>query len=89
MTKYIAKPIEVTAHRISNIGARGSDGSLSMILDGGEQVYASGAMLSRMLPVQGDYWVIQPDGYIYLNPKDVFESKYTPQAPKQSAGGGE
>ena len=25
---------------------------------------------------QGDYWVIQPDSYVYLNPKDVFERKY-------------
>lgn len=24
-----------------------------------------------------DYWVIQSDGYVYLNPAKVFERKYT------------
>jgi hypothetical protein len=43
-------------------------------------------MTARYMPVVGDYWVIQSDGYIYLNPKDVFERKYSPLA---DAEGGE
>lgn len=39
-------------------------------------------MLARITPREGDYWVEapNPDGstYAYLNPKDVFESKYKP-----------
>lgn len=35
------------------------------------------AMLSRINPVAGDYYVVQQDGYAYLNPKDVFETKYS------------
>lgn len=33
-------------------------------------------MMARYTPVVGDYWVVQEDGYIYLNPRDVFERKY-------------
>jgi len=31
-----------------------------------------------MEPKIGDYWVIRSDGYIYLNPKTVFERKHSP-----------
>ena len=40
------------------------------------QVIATAAMTSRYRPKPGDYYVIQADGYPYLNPKDVFERKY-------------
>lgn len=35
-------------------------------------------MVSWMMPRVGDYWVVTSDGYAYLNPGDVFESKYEP-----------
>jgi len=35
-------------------------------------------MIARFEPQLGDYWVIQEDGYVYLNPKEVFERKYSP-----------
>lgn len=38
------------------------------------------SMTSRYQPVVGDYLVIQEDGYEYLNPKEVFERKYSPVA---------
>jgi hypothetical protein len=41
-------------------------------------VTATHEMLARYTPVPGDYWVVQADGYVYLNPKDVFERKYEP-----------
>ncbi len=34
------------------------------------------AMNARMYPQIGDYVVVQPDGYTYLNPKKVFEEKF-------------
>lgn len=34
-------------------------------------------MIARYKPAIGDYLVRQPDGYFYINPKAVFERKYT------------
>lgn len=51
---------------------------LGLELENGEVVTAAPEMTSRMTPIIGDYWVIQSDGYIYLNPKTVFERKYSP-----------
>jgi hypothetical protein len=45
-------------------------------LENGENVVATSEMTARYKPVAGDYWVIQSDGYIYLNPKEFFERKY-------------
>lgn len=54
-----------------------SDG-LVLVLEDGRSVLAEPGMTSRMTPVEGDYWVIQlSDGYTYLNPKAVFERKYS------------
>jgi hypothetical protein len=87
--KYQANPVVVEAHRIVSVGpVRGNDvilpdgtwekeGSQHLALDNGENVIASAAMRARMEPEPGDYWVKQEDGYIYLNPKDVFERKYS------------
>lgn len=51
---------------------------LGLQLDDGRIVTATPDMTSRMTPVVGDYWVVQSDGYVYLNPKSVFERKYSP-----------
>lgn len=37
---------------------------------------ADKSMISRYIPQEGDYVVTQADGYVYLNPKQVFERKY-------------
>lgn len=75
--KYIANPVEVEAYTIADVGQAASDGSRVLVLDGAKNpVTATAEMMSRMGPKIGDYWVIQSDGYIYLNPKDVFERKY-------------
>ena len=81
--KYIARPIEVEAFAIQGILAavqtpRGGTG-VELVLENGEHVRPTPEMTSRMMPRIGDYWVIQPDGYIYLNPKEVFEQKYAPK----------
>ena len=39
-------------------------------------LYCDAAMTARLYPSVGDYVVIQPDGYVYLNPKKVFEDKF-------------
>lgn len=80
--KYRANPVIVDAFKIIAIGTRAAEGETRLQLEGNpsypEFVTATAAMCSRMTPSVGDYWVIQSDGYVYLNPKDVFERKYSP-----------
>jgi hypothetical protein len=74
--KYIANPVEVDAYKIVHVGDADNDGSLYLGLEDGSAVKATAEMLARMKPKRGDYWVIQSDGYIYLNPAATFERKY-------------
>lgn len=74
--KYQANPIIVDAFKIVDT-ADNEDGTMQLQLDDGQSVKTNEGMTARMMPVSGDYWVIQPDGYIYLNPKAVFEKKYS------------
>lgn len=77
--KYIANPVEVDAFSIKFVGEPDSLGMRNITLNGREGVFvATEEMCARMTPKPGDYWVIQADGYIYLNPKEVFERKYRP-----------
>ena len=75
--QYQANPVLVEAHKIVGVGPLGTDGSQHVCLENGENVTATAEMRARMSPYPGDYWVIQADGYVYLNPKDVFERKYS------------
>lgn len=82
--KYVAKPVEVEAYVIDLVAPLDSlDGSagerFDLNLEGAGHVMADEGMTSRMVPKVGDYWVIQSDGYCYLNPKEVFERKYHPK----------
>ena len=86
--KYRAKPVIVDAFKILAIeGAEGVPGKsprYKLIIGDGmteEHVVADSGMTARMTPAVGDYWVIQSDGYIYINPKEVFERKYSPFTP--------
>jgi hypothetical protein len=75
--KYQANPVIVDAFKITKvIGELKVGSSCDLEIDNGQVVKASWEMLARMKPQVGDYWVIQSDGYIYLNPKEVFERKY-------------
>ncbi len=74
--KYIANPVEVDAFKIEKLGGRLPNGDYQLFLEGGQKEIATKEMCSRMTPQVGDYWVIQSDHYIYLNPKEVFERKY-------------
>lgn len=91
--RYQANPVVVEAHRIVSVGpitttevfhAGGETpayteaaGSRHLALENGWNVTASPEMLARMTPEVGDYWVIQEDGYVYLNPATVFLRKYS------------
>ena len=75
--KYVANPVEVDAFKIvSVIGSATVPGEYHVRLEDGATVRATLEMTARMVPREGDYWVVQSDGYVYLNPKDVFERKY-------------
>lgn len=87
--KYRANPVIVDAFKIVSIMGGQNEPNVgptySLELDSGSIVTATAEMCARMSPTVGDYWVIQSDGYIYLNPKDVFERKYSPVSETQSA----
>lgn len=76
--RYQANPVIVDAHIIIGVGPVTRHGEMQCALQNGESVTASKEMLARFIPDAGDYWVVQADGYIYLNPKDVFLRKYSP-----------
>jgi hypothetical protein len=76
--KYTAKPVIVDAFQILSIGDSDANDSIMCACDDGQSRLATSEMCARMTPSSGDYWVIQPDGYEYLNPKTVFEAKYAP-----------
>ncbi len=90
MSKYIGNPVEVDAFKITKVGPLADQGGNFRILtlEDGKLVQADAGMMSRMTPVVGDYWVIQSNGYIYLNPKEVFERKYSPKVSVQGASNG-
>lgn len=77
--KYIANPVEVEAQKIKTVSGISLDGKRRLILEDGEVFLADAPMMSRMFPCAGDYVVTQADGYVYLNPKEVFERKYSPK----------
>jgi hypothetical protein len=79
--KYIANPVEVDAWKITDIETIRQEGSRFIALENHSKVLIAPEMLSRIAPQVGDYYVRQADGYVYLNPKDVFERKYRPAEP--------
>ena len=79
--KYKANPVIVDAFQIVSTGPivdADPPLPLRVATDDGQNRTATSAMQSRYIPKVGDYWVIQEDGYEYLNPRDVFERKYSP-----------
>lgn len=75
--KYQANPVIVDAFKITKVCEPIIDQGIPLHLENGGEVIATPAMTSRMIPAVGDYWVRQADDYIYLNPKHVFEKKYS------------
>jgi hypothetical protein len=83
MAKYISNPREVDAFKIKEVRPHASYGSgaggFHLHFDNGGQNNATAEMCAHMTPKVGDYWVIHPDGYVYLNPREVFEREYSPK----------
>ena len=83
--KYVANPVEVEAAVITAVSVFEVDDSGTSYTiqlsgyDGASEMCVGPEMTARYKPVVGDYLVRQSDGYIYLNPKDVFERKYSPK----------
>ena len=81
--KYQGNPVIVDAFKIVSFDKKEKDfaednSNSTITLDDGQVITLEDGMMSRYQPVAGDYYVIQSDGYAYLNPKDVFERKYSP-----------
>lgn len=77
-TTYRANPVTVQAHEITGVGPKDAEGNAPLILANGAHVTATPEMMARHTPAPGDYWVVQADGYVYINPRAVFERKYSP-----------
>ena len=75
--KFQANPVIVDAYKITKVLPVEDGGERWLELDNGSRVFATLDMMSRMTPCVGDYWVVQEDGYAYLNPASVFERKYS------------
>lgn len=78
LKEYVAKPVLVQAGVITEVHSHDAN-HMKVVLDNGDEKLVNLGMTSRMQPVIGDYYVIQEDGYVYLNPKAVFERKYGPK----------
>jgi hypothetical protein len=80
--RYIAKSIEVEASEITAVFHHPVEPDASKfgvdiaIRNGLGLTRVSPEMCARYTPVIGDYYVVQSDGYAYVNPKEVFERKY-------------
>ncbi len=76
--KHVANPVSVQAYVIQEIqpdynSARPAG---KAICSEGKEFDLTPEMLARYHPTPGDYVVVQDDGYVYVNPKGVFERKY-------------
>jgi hypothetical protein len=79
---HTANPVRVNAATILDV-TEGPNGNLLLRLSDGRNYTADTSMTVRYYPVVGDYLVTQEDCYEYLNPKDVFERKYSATHPAQ------
>jgi hypothetical protein len=83
--KYIANPVIVDAQVITQVTHKLDDPNIHLGLDDGTVFVADASMTARYSPKPGDYVVKQEDGYVYLNPKDVFTRKYKAQVTNEVA----
>jgi hypothetical protein len=73
---HIANPVRVKGQVIAEVTSADDGYGTKLTLADGTNYVVSDSMTVRHYPVPGDYLVTQEDGYIYVNPKDVFERKY-------------
>lgn len=81
--KYEALPIIVDAWEILEVQQTMNRMYVLTLKDNPNKETATPEMTARMLPTPGDFWVVTGDGYKYLNPRNVFLSKYRPQRQKK------
>jgi hypothetical protein len=94
-TTHVANRVYVTARKIQTVSGATAMGDelpvnhARLILENGEDATIDATMTSRYWPTAGDYYVVQSDGYAYINPADVFERKYASLAgvERKPAGG--
>lgn len=75
--RYRANPIEVEAFEIVSVSPETGNGNMQIITEDEKVRQADAPMLARYSPTPGDFWVIQSDGYEYVNPREVFLRKYS------------
>lgn len=68
---------EVEAFVITKIGVRDFAGGTVSCDDGSTRLITDEQMV-RLKPEAGDYFVIQPNGHIYISPKEIFISEFAP-----------
>lgn len=74
---HTANPVRVHAAIILGVIAATEAAGAILQLSDGRTFTTTEQMTARYAPVEGDYLVTQEDGYEYINPKDVFERKYS------------
>lgn len=84
--KFTSKPVEVDANQISGIGAIEADGSqtLQIVIDNKDEngdtqfaeVFANASLVANHKPTIGDFWIVQPDGEIYILSKSHFFERF-------------
>lgn len=72
---HIANPVRVRAWQIDRL-EKGEFGTAALDAEN-HGTCLTPEQTVRYEPVPGDYVVTQEDGYVYVNPKDVFERKYS------------
>lgn len=74
---HVANPVRVFARKIVGLTVEPNCGGYMAKLSDDSKFHIDAAMCARHTPFAGDYLVTQEDGYVYVNPKDVFERKYS------------
>lgn len=75
---HVANPVRVEAHQITGLREDERGLGLWAELSDGSTALIDAGMIARYTPKNGDYFVIQDDGYRYINQREVFERKYRP-----------
>lgn len=76
---HVANPVPVKAWPIVGVRGMGDQADREaavLMLEGRHDFAPTEEMMARHCPQVGDYLVEQEDGYVYINPKAVFERKY-------------
>lgn len=78
---HVANPVRVSARRIAAVDH--IENEIHVCFEDDSSMILDAQMIARYIPVMGDYIVTQEDGYLYVNPRDVFERKYRAIEPNE------